>query len=143
LRENFNMSQDNFYESDDWIRLRYQALKRAGGICQCCGDTPAKDNPLQVDHIKSRSRYPYLALDITNLQVLCKRCNIGKGAGDRTDWRSARKRYIPPQNSKWTPFKKAMACCEFVKDNGLGPDPKWYVNNIMLPLIGMTRADAN
>jgi 5-methylcytosine-specific restriction endonuclease McrA len=137
------MSQDNFYESADWIRLRYQALKRAGGICQCCGDTPAKDNPLQVDHIKSRSRYPYLALDITNLQVLCKRCNIGKGAGDRTDWRSARKRYIPPQNSKWTPFKKAMACCEFVKDNGLGPDPKWYVNNIMLPLIGMTRADAN
>jgi 5-methylcytosine-specific restriction endonuclease McrA len=85
------MPQDVFYQTDDWIKIRYQALKRAGGICQCCGDTPTKDNPLQVDHIKSRWQYPHLALDITNLQVLRKRCNMGKGAGDKADWRGAAK----------------------------------------------------
>jgi hypothetical protein len=42
---------------------------------------------------------------------------------------------------KWTAYKKAMACCEFIRDNHLGPDAKWYVQNVMLPLIGMTKTD--
>jgi len=33
-----------------------------------------------VDHIKPKSKYPDLAYDKTNLQVLCEECNIGKGA---------------------------------------------------------------
>lgn len=77
----------NFYESREWQTLRYRVLKLHGGRCQCCGARPTDDNPLHVDHIKPRSRYPQLALDITNLQILCKACNLGKRAWDETDWR--------------------------------------------------------
>lgn len=78
-----------FYESDEWRELRYRALRRGGGCCQCCGARATKDNPLHVDHIKPRSKYPRLALELSNLQILCKDCNLGKRAWDETDWRTA------------------------------------------------------
>ena len=53
----------------------------------CCGHRGTQDNPLQVDHIKPRSKFPHLALEISNLQVLCRDCNLGKGNRDATDWR--------------------------------------------------------
>ena len=40
-----------------------------------------------VDHIKPRSRYPALELTLTNLQVLCNDCNMGKSNDDETDFR--------------------------------------------------------
>lgn len=76
-----------FYDKREWLELRYRALKLHGGHCQCCGAVPGPGNPLQVDHIKPRSRFPELELDLHNLQVLCKSCNLGKGAWDQTDWR--------------------------------------------------------
>jgi 5-methylcytosine-specific restriction endonuclease McrA len=42
---------------------------------------------MMVDHIVPRSKRPDLALDISNLQTLCGRCNRGKGSWDQTDWR--------------------------------------------------------
>lgn len=77
----------SFYDTAAWLELRYRALKLHGGHCQCCGNGPAPGNPMQVDHIKPRSRFPELELDLNNLQVLCKSCNTGKGAWDQTDWR--------------------------------------------------------
>lgn len=76
--------RDPFYRSEEWIRLRYAALKMYGARCQCCNRT---GQVMHVDHIKPRSRYPELALDIFNLQVLCAMCNYGKGTWDSTDWR--------------------------------------------------------
>lgn len=78
----------DFYESDGWRRLRYQALKMHGQKCMCCGKTPNDGATLHVDHIKPRSKYPDLELDINNLQILCSECNLGKGAWDDTDYRS-------------------------------------------------------
>lgn len=78
---------DPFLTSRAWLDLRYQVLKKHRGCCQLCGVRGSEDNPIQVDHIKPRSRFPKLALDMSNLQVLCRRCNLGKGAGDTTDWR--------------------------------------------------------
>jgi hypothetical protein len=78
---------DPFFSSPEWRRVRYEALKGADGVCQCCGAPPQRDKPLHVDHIKPRSRFPDLALDPDNLQVLCVDCNLGKGASDQTDWR--------------------------------------------------------
>jgi 5-methylcytosine-specific restriction endonuclease McrA len=78
-----------FYASDEWRRVRYDALKLHGGRCQCCGAAPTRDAPLHVDHIKPRSRFPELELALDNLQVLCAACNLGKGARDQTDWRRA------------------------------------------------------
>ncbi|MDB5612125.1 MAG: endonuclease [Bradyrhizobium sp.] len=79
---------DLFYESRDWLELRYRVLKNTEAHCRCCGTRGCADNPVQVDHIKPRSKYPALALDISNLQLLCRDCNLGKGAWDETDWRS-------------------------------------------------------
>lgn len=78
-----------FYRSDEWRSVRYQALKRSNGSCECCGQAGARYAPLHVDHVKPRSRYPELALTLSNLQVLCEACNVGKGAWDETDWRRA------------------------------------------------------
>jgi 5-methylcytosine-specific restriction endonuclease McrA len=78
-------SPPDFYNSDAWRTLRYRALKQHGGKCQCCG----RKGRLHVDHIKPRSRFPELELELTNLQVLCEDCNLGKGAWDQTDWRAA------------------------------------------------------
>lgn len=76
-----------FYDKREWLELRYRALQIHGGHCQCCGNGPSPGNPLQVDHIKPRSKFPELELDLHNLQVLCKSCNMGKGVWDQTDWR--------------------------------------------------------
>ena len=85
---------NNFYKSIAWLTLRYQVIMIHGGICQCCGRRPTLDNPLNIDHIKPRSKSPELALDIENLQVLCGQvlcgeCNIGKSNLDCSDWRWA------------------------------------------------------
>jgi len=74
----------DFYESQEWKRVRYLALKKNNGRCECCGST----GPLQVDHIKPRSLHPALELDLNNLQVLCADCNQGKSNIDDTDWRN-------------------------------------------------------
>lgn len=78
-----------FYFSDEWRTLRYKALRQHGGCCQCCGNRAMPGNPLHVDHIKPRSKYPELELELNNLQVLCADCNLGKRAWDETDWRAA------------------------------------------------------
>jgi rubredoxin len=79
--------RDPFYDSPEWLKARYKALKLANGYCQCCGFRGDADNPLQVDHIKPRSHFPRLSLAWSNLQVLCRRCNLGKSNRDMTDWR--------------------------------------------------------
>lgn len=78
---------DAFLRSREWKAVRYQALKMHGGRCQCCGASPEDGTKLNVDHIMPRSKYPQLALDMNNLQVLCAECNAGKSNIDETDWR--------------------------------------------------------
>ena len=77
----------NFFESPEWRDVRYKALLKHGRRCGCCGATPETGAILQVDHVKPRSKFPHLALDINNLQILCKDCNMGKGAWDQSDFR--------------------------------------------------------
>jgi len=77
----------DFYKSDEWREVRYKALVMHGAQCQCCGATRADGVKLHVDHIKPKSKFPELALDIKNLQILCEDCNLGKMARDQTDWR--------------------------------------------------------
>lgn len=80
----------SFYDSDAWKHARYQALKANDGRCELCGSSKHDGIVLHVDHIKPRSLYPSLELVVTNLQVLCEPCNIGKSNRDETDWRSAK-----------------------------------------------------
>jgi 5-methylcytosine-specific restriction endonuclease McrA len=82
------IGQDLFYMTRGWRRARYMALKRYGRQCACCRRTPNQHSvALHVDHIVPRSWNPQLALNISNLQVLCEDCNLGKGASDKITWR--------------------------------------------------------
>lgn len=76
--------RDSFYQSREWLELRFDALKKYGRICALCRSTEKR---LHVDHIKPRSLHPELELDLNNLQVLCKECNLGKSNRDDTDFR--------------------------------------------------------
>ena len=80
-------SSNAFYDSREWRTLRYSALKLHGAKCQCCNATREDGVKLHVDHIKPRSKYPELELELSNLQILCEDCNLGKSAWDQTDWR--------------------------------------------------------
>jgi diadenosine tetraphosphate (Ap4A) HIT family hydrolase len=64
--------------------VRYEVLKAADGRCALCGITK-KDRPLQVDHIKPRSKGGTNAIE--NLQALCDECNRAKSNRDATDFR--------------------------------------------------------
>lgn len=81
------VSDPSFYDSRAWMEIRYFALVLAAGKCQCCGKSKKDGATLHVDHIKPRFTHPGLSLDVNNLQVLCRDCNLGKGAWDSTDWR--------------------------------------------------------
>ena len=80
--------QDTFYDSKEWREVRYKALKLHGRQCLCCGAKPP-GVVLHVDHIKPRSKFPNLELDINNLQILCKDCNLGKSNYDDIDYRES------------------------------------------------------
>jgi 5-methylcytosine-specific restriction endonuclease McrA len=77
----------DFLNTYEWRVVRMQALKKYGPVCMCCGDSPKNGAVMNVDHIKPRKLFPELALDLTNLQILCSPCNHGKGNWDQTDWR--------------------------------------------------------
>lgn len=79
--------KESFLKSFEWKKLRYEILSKSDGRCQLCGRSAADGALLNVDHIKPRSKYPELALDPANLQVLCAMCNHGKYNLDETDWR--------------------------------------------------------
>jgi 5-methylcytosine-specific restriction endonuclease McrA len=82
-----DVTSDAFLSTFEWRKVRMEALKKYGPRCQCCGATPATGAVMNVDHIKPRKKWPNLALDVNNLQILCHDCNHGKGNWDQTDWR--------------------------------------------------------
>lgn len=80
-------TEPDFYRSGKWLRLRAKAFELYNNHCECCGSTPSRGAILHVDHIKPRSQYPELALDIENLQILCEACNKGKSNLSEKKWR--------------------------------------------------------
>lgn len=77
----------NFCFTREWLEVRMKVFEAVGTVCMCCGAT--KENAVMtVDHIKPRSKYPTLALSPSNLQVLCRECNKGKGNSSEMDYRS-------------------------------------------------------
>ena len=78
--------QQDFYLTREWRELRYEVLRRNDGRCELCGRSKHDGIVLHVDHIKPRSKYPKLQMDVKNLQILCADCNIGKSNKDDTDW---------------------------------------------------------
>lgn len=82
-----DVQSKDFLTSWEWTELRYRVLKHYGRKCMCCGSSPNDGAVIHVDHIQPRSTHPELALEFSNLQVLCSLCNRGKSNTDQTDWR--------------------------------------------------------
>lgn len=82
------LDNKKFYSSLAWINLRARVLEKYDCSCMMCGRSPKLHGVvLHVDHIKPRRKYPELALDFNNLQLLCADCNRGKGNKYETDYR--------------------------------------------------------
>lgn len=82
------LTDKSFYTSDEWRALRVRVLEKYECKCMMCGESPKKHGiVIHVDHIKPRSKFPHLALEFNNLQLLCAACNIGKSNKYQTDWR--------------------------------------------------------
>lgn len=93
-REYFNDKgeQVDFYRSRQWRSLRAEALHIWGNApCACCNE-PFNGRVKHVDHIKPRSKYPELELKLSNLQVMCEDCNVGKSNHFEIDWRTPAQR---------------------------------------------------
>jgi len=82
---NTKKGRQDFLQSWQWKKLRYEVLKHYKKECMLCG----AQEKLVVDHIKPISKYPDLRLNFDNLQILCNDCNQGKSNDDETDWRPA------------------------------------------------------
>ena len=107
--------EQGFLRSYAWRKLRLVVLKQQGRRCACCGATPSDGvTVLNVDHIKPRVRFPALALEISNLQVLCEACNHGKGNWDQSDWRRTQ-----PAESTEAPIlitREDIRCARAIQD---------------------------
>ena len=68
------------YKSPEWLRLRVVALARAGWRCCLCGESVGRKGQARVDHIVPVRENPRLALEPTNLRVLCTRCDAARHA---------------------------------------------------------------
>jgi 5-methylcytosine-specific restriction endonuclease McrA len=69
-----------FYLTPDWRAARSTVIRRDGRVCKRCGRHIVFPWDVTVDHIRPRSKFPHLALELSNLQVLCRPCNSSKGA---------------------------------------------------------------
>jgi hypothetical protein len=79
------MTSREFCLLPEWKSLRKKVLFAFGKRCMKCNKL---FNSPHVDHIKPRSRYQHLQLEITNLQVLCKKCNQDKSDINTIDYRT-------------------------------------------------------
>jgi hypothetical protein len=88
--EPFNLKPEVFYKSWRWKEIRLIALDVCGHRCGSCGQKPLPNNNvvLHVDHIQPLRKNPELALDLSNLQVLCEDCNQGKSWFNTKDYRT-------------------------------------------------------
>jgi hypothetical protein len=112
-------NEDPFFHSQEWRDVRYRALEASNGRCSCCGNNGSdSSNPLQVDHIKPRSKFPELALTLSNLQVLCRQCNLGKGNKSETDWRLKPSLTLEIQNSLEPESRHKLKQLDWLSHNG-------------------------
>jgi hypothetical protein len=71
--------RQQFYSSPEWKLLRVRVIREDGRTCTECKTRISNPEDITVDHIKPRSKYPKLALERSNLRVLCRQCNASKG----------------------------------------------------------------
>ncbi len=78
----------NFYRSSEWRALRIEVFKAWGRNCLKCGENI---EPMTIDHVYPRSKFPELELEFMNCQPMCSPCNLKKSNTDYTDYRDIEK----------------------------------------------------
>lgn len=68
-----------FYTSPEWKLLRKQIIKLHKNICKNCEKVLTEKSDITIDHILPRSKFPDNALEMENMQILCRSCNSSKG----------------------------------------------------------------
>ena len=74
---------ENFYSSPEWREVRKQILRSQSHICYICNELIFDSFDLTVDHVKPKSKYPDLSLELSNLKIACRSCNSAKGNKDK------------------------------------------------------------
>jgi len=123
----------DFYKSDEWKDLRYRAFKFYGNKCACCGRGPEDGVILNVDHIIPLSMNWNKRLDINNLQILCRDCNLGKSNTDSVNWKDGN--YVPICKS--VPLVESVSVIKRGRNRYLYTDDSFirgWVNNYWLGL---------
>lgn len=77
-----------FFKSRKWKVLRKEAIRLMGRTCMRCNKQKLLGAHLHVDHVIPRSVDLSRQLDITNLQILCKECNVDFKGTQSFDYRS-------------------------------------------------------
>lgn len=76
-----NKRYTSFRNSREGQLLKKELFSQQNGYCanlQCHCKTQLPIELLEMDHIKPRSKYPELATDRNNFQLLCSHCNRKK-----------------------------------------------------------------
>ena len=77
------LKEQGFYKKAVWVKLRNATLIRDNYLCQECLRRKRITKATEVHHVRPLETYPDLALDINNLESLCRECHErtkGRGA---------------------------------------------------------------
>ena len=113
VRKNVILGDGSIFDTVRFKYLRYVAFKVYGNYCACCGCRP-ENGKLTVDHIMPKSKYPHLAYNILNVQVMCGDCNEIKADNDTTDWRTDEQKELADKEYRIKFFSKSMKIDEKV-----------------------------
>ena len=93
-RKNREANSWEKWNKRQWWKIIYwkkQALKRDDYNCKKCW--LREPEIMVVDHIKPKSIFPELSIDINNLQTLCPNCHARKTIKEKKQWYD-RKNYL-------------------------------------------------
>jgi 5-methylcytosine-specific restriction endonuclease McrA len=79
--------RDRFIDLGIAEEIRAQVKRTHGMVCACCSARIRLPKNRHIDHLKPMKLYPELEFFYTNLQVLCRTCNVHKSAYDGADWK--------------------------------------------------------
>jgi 5-methylcytosine-specific restriction endonuclease McrA len=73
---------DNWRATDEGKTWKQEQFKCIDGVCPECSVVFPTIDSFHIDHIHPLSKRPDLATEVSNLRLLCSRCNLSKGKKD-------------------------------------------------------------